>query len=362
MDRPLKKPPPEMLDQLHMLAHGKMAPRYRIMVTGGAGYIGSAIVRELVEAEHDVLIFDNLSNGQAVADARANLVAGDMLDASTFSAALQLFRPDLVIHLAGPCNARDSVQQPGFYYDSIINSAAVLAECGRLDCWGRRVLFASSCAVYGNPSTPGGLVDETGPLHPVSPYGFAKVAAEQIFAEALADRTLAAAVSLRLFNVAGASPGRGNDARGIGDATPGRIVPALIHTASAAKRDRLTPDKPPQAAPITVSPYAVRDYVHISDVARAFVSAAKIMARDGFGRYYPFNIGRGEAVTMPQLVEAVKHRVGDFDVQHAGAPSGDAGQIFADASAAMQALTWRPQFDLAAIVETADNFHHRAAR
>ena len=311
----------------------------KVTVTGGAGYIGSHAVRELVRAGHAVTVLDDLSHGhRAAVDPAARLVEGDLGDARALDAALA--GAEAVVHFAGLLSVEDSVRDPASYYrTNVVKGLALLEAMTRASV--PRIVFSSTCATYGNPvRVP---MDEDHPQLPINPYGATKLA----FERALADHARAGgprAVALRYFNAAGCHPdgGLGEDHRPEIHLIP-RAVAAALGTAPALRVNGDDYDTPDGTC--------VRDYIHVQDLARAHVAA--IAESDVPFRAYNLGTGRGHSVRA--VLDAVG-RVTGRPVPAAAGPRrpGDPPVLVSAPEKARRELGFAAQWtDLDAIVETA---------
>jgi UDP-glucose 4-epimerase len=311
-----------------------------ILVTGGAGYIGSHMVLALLEAGERVVVLDNLSTGfgWAVA-AGVPLVTGETGDQALVARIIAEHEVDAVIHFAASIVVPDSVSDPlGYYRNNTANSRALM-ECA-VKGGVRRFIFSSTAAVYGNPAkVPVGEDDATAPM---SPYGSSKLMTEIMLRDAGAAHGLDYVI-LRYFNVAGADP----LLRG-GQSTKGatHLIKVAVETA-LGKRARMevygTDYKTPDGT-------CIRDYIHVSDLVAAHSDALAYL-RAG-GAPVTLNCGYGDGFSVLEVIDTVK-RVSsvDFRVDRVGARPGDPARIVANADRARQLLDWRPKFDdLATIV------------
>lgn len=322
----------------------------RAMVCGGAGYIGSHMVRALDRAGHDVLVFDDLSTGHRPAIAGIPLYEGNILDAEALDAAMGGFRPDVVFHFAALSIVADSVREPLRYYRNNVNGSAELIEA-MVRHGVRRIVFSSTAAVYGTPQ--GREIAESHPLNPINPYGSTKLVVEKMLAEAARAYGIRS-VSLRYFNAAGADP-MGD----IGEAhePETHLVPNALRAAMGGP-------------PLTVfgTDYGtrdgtcIRDYVHVNDLARAHLLAADYLA-DHEGAY-AFNLGSGRGCTVREIIDAVARVSGHEVAFSLGARrEGDPAELVADHSLAARELGWAPTMsDVDSIVETAWRWHSSVAR
>lgn len=315
----------------------------RIFITGGAGYIGSHIVRLLGEQRHEILVYDDLSSGNAWAVLHGRLIQGDVGDRERLGTALAGFRPDAVIHLAASIKVEESVREPLKYYRNNTVNSLVLLEC-MVEQGIRNIVFSSTAAVYGMPSRV--PVPETEPLAPVNPYGSSKAAVETILAD-LGRTGSIRSVSLRYFNVAGASfCGR------IGQAYQSEPTHLITRTLRAAAGDigellLFGTDYP------TNDGTCLRDYIHVDDLAEAHVLALEHLLQDGQNSVY--NCGYGRGYSVREIVNAVRLVTGrEVPVREVGRREGDVAVLIADPSRIKRDLRWRPRHeDLESIIRSA---------
>jgi len=309
-----------------------------VLVTGGAGYIGSHTMVELLAAGCDVICLDNFSNSTAeavkrvekIAGRQVTLVKGDVRDREVLARVFN--RPiDSVVHFAALKAVGESVAQPVEYYDNNVGGTLALLEA--MDRRGvGRIVFSSSATVYGLPdSLP---VDESAPLRPVNPYGQTKAMVEQILRDWCRAGASRAAVSLRYFNPIGAHPSGliGEDPADI----PNNLFPFITQVA-IGKRERLLvwgDDWP------TADGTGVRDYLHVVDLARGHVAAVE-SARTTEG-FVAINLGTGQGTSVLQMVQAFE-RASGRPVPYAIGPrrEGDIAACWADARLARERLSWQ---------------------
>ncbi|HEY4292539.1 UDP-glucose 4-epimerase GalE [Luteibacter sp.] len=317
----------------------------KALVCGGAGYIGSHMVRALERAGHEVLVLDDLSTGHREAVVNAQLVLASLLDESRIDSAFESFRPDIVFHFAALSIVRDSVADPLTYYrNNIAGSINLLASMRRHAV--SSIVFSSSAAVYGLPSV--GLIDESQALCPINPYGSSKMAMERLLAEAHVAYGIRS-VSLRYFNAAGADP-----EGGIGEAhePETHLIPNALRAAAEGSplhvfgRDYTTADGT-----------CVRDYVHVCDLAHAHLLAADYMRhRDGA---HVFNLGTGRGSSVMDVVAAVEGVTGrKVEVVYSPRREGDPDRLVATHARASDELGWSPAMsDIESIVRSAWKWH-----
>jgi UDP-glucose 4-epimerase len=305
-----------------------------VLVTGGAGYIGSHMVLALVDAGERVLVLDNLTTGFEWAVAKgAPLIVGNVGDRARVAALIAEHGVDAIIHFAASVVVPDSVRDPlGYYRNNTVNSHALIeaAVAGGV----RHFIFSSTAAVYGNPErVPVGEDDAT---VPTSPYGSSKLMAEIMLRDAGIAHGLRHVI-LRYFNVAGADPlGRaGQSTRG---AT--HLIKVALETALGLrpKMQVFGTDYP------TADGTCIRDYIHVSDLAHAHCDALAYLR--GGGISVTLNCGYGHGFSVLEVIETVKRVSGaDFKVEFAGRRAGDPVRIIAASERARSALKWQPYFD-----------------
>ena len=305
-----------------------------VLVTGGAGYIGSQMVHELVDAGEYVVVLDNLSTGHRWAVAEGvSLVVGETGDQPLVMRLIREHGVEAIIHFAASIVVPDSVRDPLSYYrNNTVNSRALI-ECA-VNGGARHFIFSSTAAVYGNPAAI--PVPEDAATVPISPYGWSKLMTEIMLRDTSRAHDLAH-VSLRYFNVAGADP-RGRAGQSSANATH------LIKVAAEAAlglRDKLEvfgTDYP------TPDGTCIRDYIHISDLTRAHSDALRHL-RSG-GASLTLNCGYGHGFSVLEVIDTVKRVSGvNFKVEYAPRREGDPARIVAGSERARATLGWRPRFD-----------------
>ena len=318
-----------------------------VLVTGGAGYVGSHACLALSEAGFRPVVYDNLSNGHADLVQWGELEIGDIRDGARLDAAIARHRPVAVLHFAALIEVGESVKAPGRFYDNNVAGAIILIEAARRGGI-EAMVFSSTCATYGDPvRLP---MDETHPQTPLNPYGRSKLMVEQ----ALADYSIHAgfrSVCLRYFNAAGA------DEQGrIGERhePETHAVPLALQAALGQRQGfRLFGDDYD-----TRDGTAVRDYVHVTDLADAHVRALAYLLEGGATT--ALNLGTGTGTTVRELVEAVRRTTNQpFPVETAPRRPGDAPCLVADNRRAREVLGWAPRRTLDDIVRTAWRWHAR---
>ena len=321
----------------------------RILVTGGAGYIGSHTCKALARAGHVPVVFDNLSSGHADAVRWGPLQVGDILDPRALDKAFITHRPKAVIHFAGLAYVGESVIDPGRYYRVNVTGTQTL-----LDAMRRHgvtpIVLSSSCATYGIPAVL--PISEDTPQHPVNPYGFTKKVIEQMAADY--ERAYGLRwVALRYFNAAGADP---DGELGECHAPETHAIPLAIGAAfgTAPPFSVLGTDYP------TPDGSAVRDYVHVADLADAHLRAITHL-NDG-GSSSAFNLATGQGTSVLALIDAVATATGRrVPLVHAARRPGDPPALYANAELARRILGWHPIYaDILPMVETAVRWYLKA--
>lgn len=302
-----------------------------ILVTGGAGYIGSHTCKALREAGYDPVAYDNLMYGHEWAVQWGPLIQGDLADKDALSRCFAEYAPEAVIHFAAFAYVGESVDNPSKYYANNVACTLNLLDVMREhEC--KKIVFSSTCAVYGAPeSLP---LAESHPCNPISPYGRSKQFVEQILADYGAAYGLRHS-ALRYFNAAGADPS--------GDV--GEVHDPETHLIPLALRACL-----PDASPLkifgmdwdTPDGTCVRDYIHVSDLAEAHLVALRYLETHRSGT---FNLGNGDGHSVMDIIDAIEEVTGR-QVNHIEGPrrAGDPARLVADASLARQHLGWIPQY------------------
>jgi len=317
----------------------------RVLVTGGAGYIGSHTVSRLLTDGHAVAVLDSLAHGHAAAVPGVPLHVGDVRDGSLVRDILRQHRADAVIHFAASKSVGESVADPGRYFDvNVTGSLALLramAEAGV-----GRLVLSSTCAVYGTPDEL--PVAESSPVRPENPYGESKFLMERMaawFEGPYGIRT----VALRYFNAAGAAldGSNGEDWRRAENLIPVVMKVAAGHSPAV---DVFGTDYP------TPDGTAIRDYVHVLDLADAHTLALQHLV-DG-GASATVNLGTGRGASVLEVVEAARAATGrPIETRARPRRPGDPSAIWADGRLARDLLGWEPRYDLDAIVASAWRWH-----
>jgi len=302
----------------------------RVLVTGGAGYVGSVSVERLLEAGHEVTVLDSLVTGHAMAvPAEAELVVGSVGDPAAVVALLLVRGIDAVLHCAARSQVGESMRDPALYYHENVVGGIALLEAMR-EAGLRRLVFSSTAAVYGHPGTI--PVAENAPLQPVSAYGATKLAFESAltwYGVAYGLRS----VSLRYFNVAGATAAHGEDHR-----PETHLVPNLLAAVQTGRPMTVMGDDYP-----TRDGTCVRDYIHVEDLADAHLAALELTADGGTG-VETCNLGSGTGFTVREVLDAAEAATGRPVPHVVGARrAGDPPALVASNGRAAEVLGWRPR-------------------
>lgn len=316
-----------------------------VLLTGGAGYIGSHVVRALTGAGHRCVVYDNLERGHAPSVSDTELVVADVGDAEALRNAMSEYAIDAVIHLAAFIEAKESVERPDKYFRNNTLIGATLLDAMR-DTGVSGMVFSSTAAVYGDPDRL--PIAEEDRLDPVNPYGASKLCVEFML-RAYATAFEMGFVSLRYFNVAGASP-----AGDIGeDHDPETHLIPLVLQVALGKREKVwmfgddydTPDGT-----------CIRDYIHVCDLSDAHVLAVDAVET---GAVKVYNLGSGEGFSVREVIETCRKVTGHaIPSERAPRRPGDAPRLIASSRKAMDELGWEPRFaDLRQIVAHAWAWH-----
>jgi UDP-glucose 4-epimerase len=307
--------------------------KHGILVTGGAGYIGSHVVRQLGDAGERVVTLDNLSRGFAKAVTHGPLIVGDTADQALVTKILKEHDIDTVMHFAAYTIVPESVAQPLKYYENnTANTRALLEACVASQI--KQFVFSSTAAVYGTPDS--GIASEQTPTNPINPYGTSKLMSEWMLRD-ISSVTSLRHVALRYFNVAGSDPqGR------IGQRTPGATLLTKVAVEHAVgKRPHIS---------IFGSDYdtkdgtGVRDYIHVEDLASAHLAALRYLRRGGSS--ITLNCGYGHGYSVREVLAAVARASGQaLTVIEEPRREGDPATLIAQAQRIRHELGWHPQYD-----------------
>jgi len=314
-----------------------------VMVAGGAGYIGSHAVKQLIEAGHRVVAVDNLCRGhQAAIAPEAAFCQIDLADTRGLVQVMTDHGVNCVMHFAALAYVNESIDEPLSYYDNNTGGTISLLKAMQQTAV-KRLVFSSTCATYGEPATT--PIVETMPQQPINPYGWSKWCVERILRDyGAADREFAF-VCLRYFNVAGAAA---DGSLGEDHDPETHLIPVLL-LAALGRRKKVTvfgTDYP------TPDGTCIRDYIHVEDLCAAHIAVMDAL-EPGDGRFYNLGIGRGYSVK--EVVEAAKRVTGiDIPIEHGGRRPGDPAVLFADAQKIRRELGWSARYtEIDEIVATA---------
>jgi UDP-glucose 4-epimerase len=304
----------------------------KVLVTGGAGYIGSHMVKALLRRGAEVVVFDNLSSGRREAVGGCRLVVGDINNTIDLQALFSRTRFDAVMHFASLIQVGESVQQPSMYYRTNVVGTLNLLEAMR-QAGVQRFIFSSSAAVFGEPSyTP---IDEAHPKAPLNPYGFSLLAVDHVLADYSSAYGLQS-VSLRYFNAAGADP---DGELGECHEPETHLIPLVLQAASGRRpavtiygTDYPTPDGT-----------CVRDYIHVTDLCEAHLLALESLTEKA--RCAAYNLGNNQGFSVRQIIDTAERVTGrPIAVTTGTRRAGDPAVLVADPRKAIAELGWRPQY------------------
>jgi UDP-glucose 4-epimerase len=315
----------------------------KVLVTGGAGYIGSVVTEELLKDGHEVVVYDSLYKGHREAVvAGARFVRADLADSATLRQTLSANRIEAVVHMAADSLVGESCEDPAKYYrNNVVNGLTLLGVMRETNV--SRIVFSSTAATYGQPAKQ--PIEETAPNQPTNPYGQSKLAFEQAM-RWYADAYRLRFAALRYFNAAGASENCGED-----HAHETHLIPIALQAAAGTREfvevygdDYPTPDGT-----------CVRDYIHVIDLARAHILALKSLADGGeAGRIYNLGCG-GAGYSVNQVLETAREVTGKIiPARVVPRRAGDPAVLIASSEKIKRELGWQPKFqDLRVIIESA---------
>lgn len=318
----------------------------KILVTGGAGYIGSVATRLLQRAGYEVVVFDNLSTGRREAVRDCKLIVGDLADRDQLDRVMSEERVDAVMHFAASIDAGESVRNPAKYFQNNVAYGLNLLDAmrkHRVD----KLIFSSSAAVYGEPAHA--AVSEQEVCQPTNPYGESKLMFENILKWQGQAYGLNS-VSLRYFNAAGAWPEAGLGYQQAADES--HLIPRVLDVAlgrrpeiSVYGQDYATPDGT-----------CVRDYIHVLDLAAAHILALQKLARDR--GVYAYNVGSGRGYSVLEVIDQAVEVTGRMiAMKQVARRVGDPMHLVADSSLLKREFGWEPRYDLRSILQTSWDWH-----
>ncbi len=317
----------------------------KILVTGGAGYIGAITAKELVSAGHEVLVFDHFISHTPAKLGDIPYVKGDLLDSVSLESSILNFHPDLVMHFAAYIQMGESVANPAKYFKNNVEGSRNLIDAMvQADC--KKLVFASSAGVYGNPvHLP---IPEDDPKSPENPYGQTKLDVENMLKEYDANHGLKS-ISIRFFNAAGATDELGEDHH-----DESHLIPNIINAQLADREFTLFGNDYP-----TPDGTCVRDYIHVSDLAQAFILSSEALMKGANTTSY--NAGTGHGYSNLEIIKMVEKISGKpVAIKFEPRRPGDANELVADVSRIKSELNWSPTHsDLESIIKSAYAYHSK---
>lgn len=314
----------------------------KVLVVGGAGYIGSHMVKMLANQGHQVVTLDNLSNGYRDAVKYGSFVEGDIADARLLDELMSREKFDGVMHFASYIQVGESVQKPAMYYENNVSNTLVLLNAMVVHGI-KNFIFSSTAATFGEPEyVP---IDEAHIQKPINPYGRSKLMVEQIL-EDFDHAYGLKSVSLRYFNAAGADPDGELGERHLPET---HLIPLVLQAASG-RRDNITVFGTDYRTPDGT---CIRDYIHINDLCSAHLLGLEYLVSGGDSKCY--NMGNGQGYSIREVIDVAKSVTGsDFTVNEGERRSGDPARLVADSKKLQAELGWKPEYpDLETIVRHA---------
>ena len=318
----------------------------KVLVTGGAGYIGSHFVKLLGENGHEPIVIDNLSRGHREAVSKSvPLEEVDILDFPAISSVIKKYKPEAVVHFAAFAYVGESVENPGMYYtNNVEGSLKLIKACTEFGI--NKFVFSSTCSLYGNPyKIP---ISESEPLKPINPYANTKLMIETILKDFDMTHSLKS-VSLRYFNAAGADS---SGELGESHQPEPHLIPLVLYTAQK-KREKIlvfgndydTPDGT-----------CIRDYIHIVDLADAHLKALQYLTEGNNSEI--INLGTGTGNSVFEIIDKAKEITGmEIPLEVVGRRAGDPAVLVADNKKAHEVLGWKPKHSIEDILKTAWHWH-----
>jgi len=328
--------------------------KLKVLVTGGAGYIGSHTCIELLNAGHEVFVIDNFCNGHEVALERVRGITNrelkftnaDIRDAIALNTIFNNFKPEAVIHFAGLKAVGESVADPVRYYDvNVSGSVSLLTAMSKAKC--NNIVFSSSATVYGKPQyLP---YDEEHPTNPVSPYGRTKLIIENIISDWTKVDMERTGTILRYFNPVGAHESGQIGEEPIG--VPNNLMPYIAQVADG-RRDHLNIFGNDYD---TADGTGARDYIHVVDLALAHISA---LSQNNLDRFEVLNVGSGKGTTVLELIKSFEDIYGRaIKFKYLPRRDGDLAAFWANSSKAFEKLSWQPERNIKKICEDTWRWH-----
>jgi UDP-glucose 4-epimerase len=320
----------------------------KILVTGGAGYIGSHTVRELLKKGHEVVIYDNLFNGhKEFVPKEAILIKGDLSDTKKLESVFKRYKIDAVIHFAAFIEAGESVTDPlKFFNNNVVNSINLISVMIKNSV--KKIIYSSSASVYGIPKKV--PIDEDSELKPINPYGETKFMVEKILKDCDTAHDLKF-IALRYFNAAGASM---DSSIGEMHNPETHLVPLILQVASGKRKDIKifgTDYK-------TKDGTCIRDYIHVIDLANAHILALEALNKGAKSNFY--NLGNERGYSVKEVIDMCRKVTGkEIPAVETERRPGDPDSLIASSKKIKKELGWKPLYDLKAIVESAWNWHKK---
>lgn len=318
----------------------------KILITGGAGYIGAITAKECQRAGHEVLVFDHFISHDPSKLGDTSFVKGDLLDPSSLDSAMADFLPDLAMHFAAYIQMGESVENPAKYFKNNVEGSRNLLD-SMVKHNVKKLVFASSAGVYGNPvHLP---IPEDDPKKPKNPYGQTKLDTENMLVEYDARHGLKS-ISIRFFNAAGSASSLGEDHH-----DESHLIPNIIRAQLAGREFPLFGNDYP-----TQDGTCVRDYIHVADLSQAFILASqKLMTPEAITTAYNAGTGHGYSnLEVIKMVEKISNQ--PVKIKYKPRRPGDADELVADVSRIKSELNWSPEHsDLESIIKSAYSYHSK---
>ncbi len=319
-----------------------------VLVTGGAGYVGSHAMRRLLAGGHEAWVYDNLSTGHRAAVPRGRLIEGELSDGESLARVLRDRKIDAVMHFAASALVGESVNNPALYYrNNIVATIALLEAMRNGGVW--RIVFSSSCATYGEPERV--PIDENQRQQPVSPYGFSKLVVEHALDDYAGAYEFGFA-ALRYFNAAGAAADWTPGPLGEHHEPESHLIPLVLQVALGQRKEiTIFGDDYP-----TPDGTCIRDYVHVDDLADAHLAALEGLRS---GTAWKLNLGTGRGYSVREVIHSCRRISGrEITVREGPRRPGDPPELVADASLARSTLCWKPRYtEIDEIVQSAWRWH-----